>query len=304
MLITRAIKEFIRFGTASKGYSINTLKNYQRYLGVFSTWAEENGLRNVEDIKLDDVEEFQVFLSQKNEEGLSKKTRNYYLIAIRALLKYLIDHDIDALSPQRVVLAKTAGREIQFLEKNELESIRNASGGENSLNSLRDRAIISVLFSSGLRVSELVNLKRNQISVVRGEFSVTGKGGKVRPIFLNEQACDDLASYIENRQDSNPYVFIRHFKNPELDNKKRALTARSIQRLLSRCARLAGIAKSVTPHKLRHSFATELLRNGADLRSVQALLGHSSITTTQVYTHVTDKNLKEIHEKYLEPLDS
>ena len=298
MTISRAIKEFLKYGAVGKGYSANTLRNYRTYLNNFSTWAENGNLKNIEKVDLNDIEDFQLHLREDREIQLSAKTTNYYLIALRALLKYLIDHDIEVLSPQKITLAKTGERQILFLEKDEIDQI-DAQIPTDDINGLRDKAIFQILYSSGLRVSELVNLKRSQISLERGEFSVRGKGGKVRPVFVSELALEALNSYLDSRGDTNPYIFIHHSQHEVKSAPKNPLTTRSIQRILKKYALAAGIVKPVTPHKLRHSFATQLLRNGADIRSVQALLGHSSITTTQVYTHVTDKSLKEVHEKYL-----
>jgi site-specific recombinase XerD len=298
MQISRAIKEFLKNGAIGRGYSANTLRNYKTYLTQFSTWCEENGLKDIEKVTLNDVEEFQLSLRQEHDLKIGPATVNYYLIALRTLLKYLILHDIEVLSPEKIALSKTTGRQILFLEPEEIEAIDSQIKTED-LNGLRDHAIFQILYSSGLRISELVALKRGQISLARGEFSVKGKGGKVRPVFVSEKAALALEEYFGSRRDSNPAAFIRHSKNPDHDSKGKPLTPRSIQRMLKHYAGLAGIVKPVTPHKLRHSFATQLLRNGADLRSVQALLGHSSITTTQVYTHVTNKSLKEVHEKYL-----
>ncbi len=298
MKLTRAIKEYLRYCQSSKGYSPYTVASYGRYLRRFEAWADEQKLTEVEQLTAEDVEEFGRSLNHNEFATTSKKTQNYYLIAIRALLKYLVNRDVAVMAPDRITLAKTPERQVEFLDADELGSLRDIIPNVE-LTDKRDRAVISLLFSTGLRVSELVSLKRNQISLKSGEFSVTGKGGKVRPVFLGTVARDDLNDYISSRTDANPFVFIRHYKNPELDTKRKSpLTPRSVQRILNHWAKLAGIDKPVSPHKLRHSFATDLLRNGADLRSVQALLGHSSITTTQVYTHVTNKSLKDIHQRF------
>lgn len=298
MKISRAIKEFLRYCQGSKGYSDNTLRNYRHYLNRFEAWAEQNGIGKIGDLTVDDVEEFSQTLTKGERPIQSKKTRNYYLIALRTLLKYLIGRDVEVMSPEKITLAKTTGRQIEFLETEELAKLRESIPNE-TLSQKRDRAMMSVLFSTGLRVSELVSLKRNQVSLKSGEFSMLGKGGKVRPVFLGSVARDDLADYVATRADANPFLFIRHYQNPANDTKRKAaLTARSVQRILNYWAKTAGLEKTVSPHKLRHSFATDLLRNGADLRSVQALLGHSSITTTQVYTHITDKSLRDIHERF------
>lgn len=297
MTVSRAIKEYLRFCTVSKGYSPHTLRNYQTYLASFATWTKAQKIDQIEKLTSEDVIEWQLSLTKANDIARSRRTLNYYLIALRSLLAYLLDRDVEVLPPGKVTLSKIPGRQVSFLEATEVDQIRQAIPTDN-LNPKRDRAILSVLYASGLRISELVSLKRHQVSINSGEFSILGKGGKVRPVFLTDAAKADLKNYIQSRKDVNPFLFIRHYKNLELDNKKRPLTARSIQRMLKYYARLSGLNKSISPHKLRHSFATDLLRNGADLRSVQALLGHASITTTQVYTHITDKSLKDIHRRF------
>ncbi|MBI4948172.1 tyrosine-type recombinase/integrase [Candidatus Berkelbacteria bacterium] len=296
MKISRAIKEFLRHNTVSKGYSPLTLRNYTMYLARFQTWCDQNNLENVTQITAEDVEEFQMYL-RGSERSPSPKTQNYYLIAIRSLLKYLAKKDVEGvLSSEKITLAKTASRQVIFVENDEIEKIRSVVD-TSTTSGKRDLAIISILFSTGLRIAELVKLKREQV-IAKSEFSIKGKGGKVRPVFLTERAQKDLKNYLLSRKDSNSYLFIRHHRKPELDNAVKPLTARTIQRLITVYAKACDINKPVTPHKLRHGFATELLRSGADLRSVQALLGHSSITTTQAYTHVTDRSLREAHKKF------
>lgn len=297
MKISRAIKEFLRHLEVSKGFSTHTLSNYRRYLERLLAWCEANKLERLEDLSAEDVIDYQLSLIKNPEHPIGKKTVNYYLIALRSLLRYAINRDVTVLPPEKVVLSKTEGRQVHFLDGDEIGRLIAATG-QNNLSELRDRALISMLFASGLRVSELTALKRNQVSLVSGEFSVKGKGGKVRPVFLSEDSLQQLADYVETRADTNPFLFIRHYKNPKLDSNKRPLTNRSVQRIVHHAAAKAGITKPVSPHKLRHSFATDLLRNGADLRAVQALLGHSSVTTTQIYTHVTDASLRETHRKF------
>lgn len=296
MTIARAIKEYLRFLAVSKGMAKRTLITYEAYLDVFADWAAQNKLSNIEQFSHDDVLDFQLFL-QASEPVRSAKTQNYYLIALRGLLKYLATRDIPALSAEKITLAKTGARKIHFLEGGELDRLVDAIGQE-TVGQQRDRAIITLLYGSGLRLSELLSLKRNQVAVEHGEFSVRGKGGKVRPVFLTDQAQTALNMYLAERHDSNPFLFIRHHRDPKKDDQAPALNGRYVQRQLQRYALAAGITKPVSPHKLRHSFATELLRNGADLRSVQALLGHSSITTTQTYTHVTDASLRDVHQRF------
>jgi len=297
MTISRAIKDYLKHLRISRNLAEYTIRNYSHYLAVFQNFAKENKIQLVKQLDKTIVSDYLEFLSAERQPKLSAKTRNYYLIALRGLLKYLHSEDIDTLAAEKVPLSKSRPAQIQYLSHDDYEQLLGAIKGDNLI-AKRDRAIVTVLFSSGLRVSELVALKRNQISLVKGEFSVRGKGGKVRPVFLSEQSLEMLSDYIESRHDANPHVFIRHHKNPSLDKRSRPLTSRSIQRILSRYALEAGLSKPVSPHKLRHGFATDLLSNGADLRSVQALLGHSSIATTQLYTHVTDKSLREVHQKF------
>ncbi|MEX1051850.1 MAG: site-specific tyrosine recombinase/integron integrase [Patescibacteria group bacterium] len=314
MLTSRAIKDYLRHCRVSRGYSPNTLRNYQMYLETFRNWAETNQLNEIEKLTSEDVEEFQLFLQDSGRRGgktivngirplslRSPQTINYYLIALRSLCAYCLSRDLAVLAPERITLAKTPQRQVHFLEAEEVERLRLAPEG-NNLTAQRDRAILEVLYSTGLRVSELVSLKRSHVNLKSGEFSIKGKGGKVRPVFLSDSAKLALKSYLSTRRDGNAALFIRHNRNINKDETATALTARSIQRLLKHYGAIAGIVKPLTPHKLRHSFATELLRNGADLRAVQELLGHSSITTTQVYTHVTNKNLKDIHRRFLNPV--
>lgn len=296
MTIARAIKEYLRFLAVSKGVAKRTLDTYQAYLNVFANWATQNKLTSIEQFTHEDVLDFQLFL-QSSEPVRSAKTQNYYLIALRGLLKYLATRDVPALSAEKITLAKTGARQIHFLEANELDRLVDAIGQE-TISQQRDRAIITLLYGSGLRLSELLSLKRNQVAVEHGEFSVRGKGGKVRPVFLTDQAQTALNAYLAARHDTNQFLFIRHHRDPLRDDQAPALNGRYVQRQLLRYAVEAGITKPVSPHKLRHSFATELLRNGADLRSVQALLGHSSITTTQTYTHVTDASLRDVHQRF------
>jgi len=298
MKTARAIQEFIRYCRAARGLSANTVRNYNHYLRVFGDWASSVKLATIEDLTQEDILDFQVWL-QEQQPNLSRKTLNYYLIALRALLKHLIGRDLTVLPPDKIELGRVSERQIHFLEPEEVSRLLETDG-ETTLTTLRDRAMIQLLYASGLRVSEVIALKREQVNLDRGEFTVRGKGGKVRPVFMSDEAVTALTTYLEARTDTNPYLFIRHFKNIQLDSRpKHGLTPRSIQRILQNRARLAGIVKPVTPHKLRHSFATTLLRNGADLRSVQALLGHSSVTTTQLYTHVTDQSLRETHRRFI-----
>lgn len=300
MTIKRAVTDYLRYCQVGRNYSVHTLRNYRGYLAKFSAWAEQNNLKTVEQISREDIEDFQLFLTSnagEDQPTIGKKTQNYYLICLRSLLKFLLSRDLEVLAPEKITLAKTPQRQIHILEPEEFQALL-AAGSGSKLEQLRDKAILQLLFESGLRVSEMVSLKRKAINLDRGEFSVRGKGGKVRPIFVGPAAAAALKEYLNARSDSNDYLFIRHRKDPTQDALAKHLTPRTIQRRLNQRARQAGIVKPVSPHKLRHSFATGLLRNGADLRSVQALLGHSSITTTQVYTHVSDQSLKETYDRF------
>jgi len=260
-------------------------------------------------IDTDLVRKFRLWLNRKKDNlgrPLGRKTQNYHLIALRSFLKYLSKRDIKSLAPVKIELADIEERQVSFLEPEELERLFAATQSEkNDLIRLRDRAILETLFSTGLRVSELVNLKKESVNLEKSEFSVRGKGGKTRLIFVSQRAREHLKKYLDLRRDNSPALFVAQRLNQNSDHDISAefetlahLTPRTIQRIIIKYSRRAGITKKVTPHVLRHSFATDLLRSGADLRSVQALLGHSSVTTTQVYTHITDKHLKETYQKY------
>lgn len=276
---------------------MHTVKNYRHYLTSFQIWASTNKVEKIDQLSGEDVIDYQLSLLDPEGAKRSRATVNYYLIALRSLLKYLIGRDLTVLPPEKVGLSKVPSRQISFLDREEVIRLIQEAG-DNTLSGKRNKAMVAVLFSSGLRISELLGLKRNQVNLATGEFSVRGKGGKVRPGFLSEEALEVLGEYIDVRADTNPCLFIRHHKNSHLDSKKNPLSHRTVQRLIGQAAIKAGITKSVTPHKIRHSFATDLLRNGADIRSVQAMLGHSSITTTQIYTHVTDKSLRDVHRRF------
>lgn len=297
MKLQRAITDFLKHCRISRGYSPHTIRNYSAQLSALHNWAMENGIEKVEDISREDIDDFQLHLLDTRP-NFSQKTKNYYLISIRSLLKYLIDRDIEVLAPEKIALSKLPQRQIQALEPEEVEQLMDPA--DDSYIELRDQAVISVLYSTGLRIGELVKLKLTDVNVKKGEFSVKGKGGKVRPVFLTDQSKKALNKYLTKRSDDNPYLFVQENQNEQL----KPITARTVQRRLELRAKRSGIVKPVSPHKLRHSFATHLLQNGADIRSVQAMLGHSSITTTQVYTHVTDKNLRDIHRQFHQNTDN
>ena len=268
------------------GRSLKTVENYDRYLNQFSSLT---GVKTIGQITEPVVHTFRLKLNRKG--NLKKTTQNYYLIALRMFLKYLETTGKQSLSPNAVVLAKTGSREIDVITTNELKRLFDATDG-GKIQDLRDRAIIETLFSTGLRVSELVLLKR-EIDLTTKEVAVRGKGEKVRVVFFSDPAIEAIHIYQKKRKDMSPALFAG-------ERSKGHLTARTIERIIANRARQAGISKKVTPHILRHMFATTLLSNGADIRAVQEMLGHSNIATTQVYTHITNKQLKDVHKHFLQ----
>jgi len=281
-------KEYLDYLEIEKNRSPKTRDNYRRYLDDFIKTTE---VKKPEDITESVVREYRIKLARRN---IKKITQSYYIIGLRNFLKYLIKRDIETLSPDKVELPKVSRRDIELLEYDELIRLLEAPEG-NSLRALRDRAILETLFSTGLRVSELCKLDR-YINLERGEMSVRGKGDKVRVVFISDRAKKAINQYLKVREDTEEALFVSLTRQGKVIGQ---ITPRSVQRLVDRMARKAGIIKSsVTPHTLRHSFATDLLINGADLRSVQELLGHANISTTQIYTHLTNKNLREIHNVF------
>ena len=295
MDINKLITDFLEHLEVEKNRSQKTIENYDHYLRRFLIWAKIGEPREINE---DLIRKYRLFLNRQQTisgQELKKNTQNYHIIALRSFLKYLTKRDIKALAPEKIELAKQSPREIEFLEEDELERLLAAPDG-STFKALRDKAILETLFSTGLRVSELCHLNRQSIDLARGEFSVRGKGEKIRVVFLSTAAKEALKNYLAKRLDADEALFIRKRKVQKGDDLR--LTPRSIQRLIKYYTVKAGIIKNVSPHTLRHSFSTDLLRAGADLRSVQVLLGHASITTTQIYTHVTDKHLKEIHQMF------
>jgi len=290
-----------------KNLSSKTLKNYRHYLSRFVKWVEAYvGKGSVPaDIDMALVSKYRLFLNRlevlDGAKTLSRKTQNYHIVALRAFLRYLTKNDISVLAPDKVELPKMPKRVVDFLNKDEMERLF-LSFGEETLKDLRNRAMVEVLFSTGLRVSELISLNREAVDLIKREFCVVGKGQKPRVVFLSERACYYLQVYLGKRKDNDRPLFINLKNNCRMDEdytgERRRLSSNSVEDIVRRQALIAGIIKKVTPHTLRHSFATNILQNGADLRSVQEMLGHSSITTTQIYTHVTNTRLKEVHDKY------
>ena len=292
--ISDYIFEFIEHLEVEGGRMPRTAENYKVYLDRFVEFAGEI---LVSEITPELMRKYRLWLNRhKNDRGeeLAMITQSYHLIAMRGFLKYLSRRDIPSLAPDKIELPKTHRKQVTFLHFDEVMRLLEQID-VNDEAGLRDRSIIELLFSSGLRVSELVNLDRDHINTKRREFMVRGKGQKDRPVFISQAAADWVEQYLAARQDSLVPLFISYSKNVEPDTSGdfRRLTARSIQRMVSKYARLAGITKHVSPHTMRHSFATDLLMNGADLRSVQEMLGHASVATTQIYTHVTSERLRD-----------
>lgn len=299
MLFSKAKTDFLEYLEIEQNRSQKTIANYDHYL---TRILDYGGEINVADIDGEFIRKWRLWLNRlgtNTSDELQKTTQNYHLIALRSFLKYCAKRDIPALPPAKIELARTVRKQVTFLTPEELKRLFDQPDIA-SIGGLRDRAILELLFSSGLRVSELVGLDKDHVNLKRREFMVRGKGQKDRPIFISEAAANWLQSYLDEREDNVKPLFIRYSgqRKVDLSGNFHRLTARSVQRLVSRYALLAGITKHVSPHSLRHSFATDLLMNGADLRSVQALLGHSNIATTQIYTHVTDPHLKSVHEKF------
>ena len=286
-------RQFLEYIEIERGRAVKTIENYDHYLTRFFT---QMNIKEVSDITESSVREFRIWLNrQPGTEGSSMKrrTQNYYLIALRAFLKYLRKRDIDGMSPEKIELAKTPERSLDLISSAELNRLMDAASGDDE-RSLRDKAIMELLFSTGLRVSELCSLDTD-LDLTRDEFSIRGKGDKVRVVFLSPAAKDAVRAYLKARKDMEEALFV---SVPRKGKSPTRLTPRSIELLMKTYAAKAGITKKVTPHVLRHSFATDLLSNGADIRSVQQLLGHASINTTQIYTHVTDAHLREVHKKF------
>lgn len=297
--MSELILDYIEHLEVEGGRSAKTAENYRLYLERFVEFTEDT---KVGDITSEMIRKYRLWLNRyKNnaDDDLATITQSYHLIALRGFLGYLSQRDIESLAPNKIVLPKVNRKQVTFLHYDEVE--RLISGIDiTSESGLRDRAIVELLFSSGLRVSELINLNRDHVNTKRREFMVRGKGQKDRPIFISEAAAGWVDHYLDVRDDTLVPLFISYSKNvePSTSGDFRRLTARSVQRMVSKYARLAGITKHVSPHTMRHSFATDLLMNGADIRSVQSMLGHSNISTTQVYTHVTDEHLREVYEKF------
>lgn len=306
----KLIEEFLEHCEIEKNRSKLTLRNYDHYLQRFAAFAAGKGVTKPEQITFELVRQYRLSINRmQDKEGKHLKliTQNYHIIALRAFLKYLLKRDYKTLSPEKIDLAKAPSRMVEFLDREELERLFEAALSEKEeILRLRDYAILQTLFATGLRVSELCSLKKEQINFKRKEFTVRGKGDKIRLIFLSSESAQALQNYLKKRKDNSKFLFIAH-KQVGKDATKEmesfsanasGLTPRTIERIVKKYAMIAGITKPITPHTLRHSFATDLLQNGADIRSVQSMLGHASITTTQIYTHITNQQLRQVHEKF------
>lgn len=297
--LSELVNDFLEHLEVEQNRSQKTISNYDHYLQRLVEFSEDCDIAKLD---AEMVRQWRLHLNRTKDvtgQELTKTTQNYHLIALRSFLKYLAKRDITALDSAKIELAKVARPQVTYLETEEVERMLATVDTSNAIG-LRDRAVIELLFSGGLRVSELVSLNVDQINLDRREFMVRGKGQKDRPIFISDQAAQWVGRYFDTRKDSFKPLFIHYSGTQDsMDGGQYTrLTVRSVQRLVKRYARAAGITKDVSPHTLRHSFATDLLQNGADIRSVQGLLGHANIATTQIYTHITDPGLKAVHEKF------
>jgi len=304
MSLELLIAEFLEYLEIQKGCSPLTIRDYRRYLERFHSWVDGNSPATTpEDINLELVRKYRLYLAHlrgRDSLLLKRITQSYHIIALRAFLRYLVvQRDIATLSPDKIELPKQGSRSVSFLNSDQIERLLNSPKITDNAG-LRDRTILETLFSTGLRVSELVGLNRDQIDLERKEFGVKGKGSKIRVVFLSDTAAQWIERYLRARKDNFKPLFIRYSGavDTQKNGEKMRLTARSIQNVVSKYARKSGLPIEATPHTLRHSFATDLLISGADIRSVQEMLGHESIRTTQVYTHVTNRRLKEVHEAF------
>lgn len=306
MILHEAVLRFLEYCELDKNLSQSTIKMYSYYILFFETWFTQVYKKKsliVEDITDEDIRKFRLYLAQvykKPDHGeLKKQTQNYFLVCLRSFFRFLIKKGYKTISPEQIDLGKMADRQIRTIDQDDLTRLLS-SPDTKKIMGLRDKAILECLFSTGLRVSELVGLNKENINLDTCEFSVIGKGGKARVVFITKVAAEWIKKYLEARDDTSHALFVSYSgpRSKDIPGGRNRLTARSVERMIAKYKKQAGIVKFVSPHVLRHSFATDLLNNGANLRSVQELLGHKNISTTQVYTHLTDPQLKETHQKY------
>ncbi len=298
------VGEFLEYCEIERNLSPLTIRDYRHYLEFFCEWSKANSpILRPQDLTLEVVRKYRVYLAHYNSPNgnlpIKKVTQNYYVIALRSFLRYLVKKDLKVVTPDKIELPKTESRSLKFLDRDQLDRLLGQPDVSKE-RGLRDKALMEMLFSTGLRVSELCRLNRDQVNLERREFGVIGKGGRARVVFLSDRACLWLERYLSKRSDSFGPLFIRYSGNmdPTVNGEKMRLTPRSVQRLVDKYVRKARLPVKASPHVLRHSFATDLLMNGADLRSVQELLGHKNVATTQIYTHVTNAQLKDVHKSF------
>ncbi|WKZ25707.1 MAG: tyrosine-type recombinase/integrase [bacterium] len=295
--ISKKIDEFLDYLSVEKGCSPLTIRNYKHYLSRLLGWLiTSHKHTDVKSINQDTVHHFRAYLAKL---GLGKKTQGYHAIALRSFLKWLLRNDYQVMAPDKIELPKIPDRQVKFLSGEQVDRLLNAPS-MSDIQGVRDKAILEVLFSTGLRVSELTGLNIEKIDFERREFGITGKGGRARVVFLSSRATEYLKKYLNERKDHFKPLFIRHKgkMDPTTPDNKMRLTPRSVERMLKKYVRKVKLPVEATPHTMRHSYATDLLIAGADIRSVQEMLGHKNISTTQIYTHVTNKQLHDIHETF------
>lgn len=301
--ISTKSEQFLEYLQVERGSSPLTIRNYKHYINRFISWLQSQNIRqNLSDINPDIIRSYRVYLSNlpdRKGSTLSRRTQGYHVIALRSFLKWLLKNDIQVMAPDKIDLPKVAERQVKFLSGDQVDRLLN-SPSISTIQGKRDKAILEVFFSTGLRVSELVKLDREKIDLERREFGIIGKGGRARVVFLSTRATEWLKKYLAERTDKYSPIFIRHKGkiDPSVPSEKMRLTPRSIQRMIKKYVRKIKLPVDATPHVLRHSFATDLLIAGADLRSVQEMLGHKNVSTTQIYTHVTNRQLRNIHEEF------
>jgi site-specific recombinase XerD len=302
-LLRELIQDFLEYLEVEKNSSKLTIRDYRHYLDVFEGWFKMNyPEKSFEDLDLQIIRRYRIFLVNKTDprgKSLKKVTQNYYVIALRSFLKYLVRNDFKTVEPTKIELPKVESRSLKFLERDQVDRLVTAPDTSKE-EGMRDRAILEMLFSTGLRVSELVKLNHDQINFERREFGVIGKGGRARIVFISDRAAEWTRRYLDNRTDAFRPLFIRYSGriDAENDGEKMRLTVRSVERTVKKYILIAKIPVDASVHTLRHSFATDLLSNGADIRSVQEMLGHKNIATTQIYTHVTNKQLRDVHKSF------